>query len=209
MGPNDWPTRDMLAHRVASTPDPTALVSVETGQSWSYRELDSRVSNVAGQLAEYASQGVRIGLLLENRVEVIDLVHAAMRRTVSLVPLNVRLTGEELRPQVEAANLNLLICEANTESLAVEIADCQVVSVDEPDSVTVDSIQPARNDGRTEGRQTDLGESLRQRDCISIPARGRSRRPVVGLPADLPYGWACPNLPLGALRDDGSPPTGF
>ena len=139
-GQFDWPTTDLLAHRAASTPDRTALVSAVTGESSTYHELDGRVSDVARRLDEYASRDARLGLLLENRVEVAELAHAAMRRAVSLVPLNVRLTGEELRPQVEAADLEVLICEADTEDLAIEIADCQVVSIDDPGREEVRSL---------------------------------------------------------------------
>jgi O-succinylbenzoic acid--CoA ligase len=144
-GPADWPTTDLLAHRAASTPDRTALVSAGSGESWSYRELDERVTGVAGRLEGTADPGDRVGLLLSNRIEVVELVHAAMRRGATLVPLNVRLTADELRPQVAAADLDRLVCEADTEEVAVEVAD-RVASVDDPTREEVDSFRQRNDD---------------------------------------------------------------
>lgn len=104
----EWPTRDLLAHRAAATPDRTALVAAESGESWTYRGLDERVGRVAGGLARFAGSGDRVGVLLDTRTAFAELVHAAMRLRAMLVPLNVRLTPGELRAQVTRADLDLL-----------------------------------------------------------------------------------------------------
>lgn len=146
-GFGDWPSKDLLAYRAATTPERTALVSAEMGESWTYRDLARRVASVAERLTESTSRNGRVGTLMANRRDFVEFAHAAMRMGVSIVPLNVRLTAEELRPQIEAANLDVLICEADTEELAVEVADCRVVSVDEPTHDGVDSFQ--EDDGET------------------------------------------------------------
>lgn len=138
----DWPTRDPLAHRAATSPERTALVDTDSGATWTYRELDARVERRAGALA---SNGVapddRIGLLLSTRVAFVELVHAAMRLRATLVPLNAELTPEELGPQVQQAALDCLLCQAGTEETAVELADgIPVYSVDEPEHGRIDQV---------------------------------------------------------------------
>ena len=133
-GPVDWPTRDLLAHRVAATPERTALVDADRDERWTYRELDERVGRRAAALAEQGvDPGTVIGVLAENRVAFVELVHAAMRLRATLVPLNASLTAAELAPQVERAAVDRLLCGADTEERAADLAaDLPVYSVDDP-----------------------------------------------------------------------------
>ena len=133
--PVEWPPDDPLAHRVATTPERTALVDADSGETWTYRELDARVERRAAALA---SRGVepddRIGLLLGTRVAFVELVHAAMRLRATLVPLNAELTPAELDPQAQQADIDCLLCEIGNEETAVELGDgVPVYSVDEPE----------------------------------------------------------------------------
>jgi O-succinylbenzoic acid--CoA ligase len=141
----DWPTRDLLAHRAAATPDRTALVAAETGESWTYRDLDAAVADLVPTLERFAPDyDGTVGVLLDTRVEFVHVAFAAMRRAQTLVPLNVRLTAEELRPQADRADLDVLVCGADTEALAVEVADCPVVTVDDAASDEVAAVEDTR-----------------------------------------------------------------
>lgn len=143
--PVDWPTRDLLSHRVAATPDRTAVVDAASGESTTYRALDERVERFVPTLEAHTDpHESRMALLLDTRVAFAELVFAAMRRGVSIVPLNVRLTPGELGPQLARTDPDLLVCERDTESTALDALaaareeshdlDLSVLSVDAPTS---------------------------------------------------------------------------
>ncbi|WP_435152801.1 class I adenylate-forming enzyme family protein [Haladaptatus sp. DFWS20] len=141
-------TNDWLAHRSAVSPGATALIEAEDGTEWTYADLDSAVERTAGRLAGLGlREGDHLGVLMETRMESVRLVHAAMRLGCVLVPLNVRLAVPELRRQVGVTDLSALVCEANTEATAREIAvDVPVVSVDASIDTTLGECERAEFD---------------------------------------------------------------
>ncbi|WP_396612784.1 o-succinylbenzoate--CoA ligase [Haloferax sp. S1W] len=148
------PMRDWLSHRVAATPDRRALIHAPTGESLTFRELDTLVTETAGQLAALGvQQGDHLGVILEPGIQYVRLIHAATRLGAVLVPLSERLTATEVERNVDIADVTSLICGENTESVAAEATtDVPVASVDEPQwdgvvnlsSIAPKSITPAR-----------------------------------------------------------------
>ncbi|WP_049917216.1 o-succinylbenzoate--CoA ligase [Halogeometricum pallidum] len=141
--------RDWLSHRVRASPDETALVRAATGESWTFAELDGLVEETAGRLAALGVEpGDHLGTVLGPRVEYVALIHAAMRLGVTLVPMGDALTVPELREQVETADVTALVCDAETEAVAADVADAAaapVVSVDDPttdDAVRLSAVPP-------------------------------------------------------------------
>ncbi len=144
-GPIDWPTRDLVAHRVAATPDRTALIDIATETEWTVRELDRRVDRAAAGLESHldgreGAGGERIGVLMDTRPAFATLFFAAMRTGTTVVPLNVRETVGELAAKVDRTDLAAIVCERATEKTALEVAaeaahrSIDVRSVDEPRS---------------------------------------------------------------------------
>jgi O-succinylbenzoic acid--CoA ligase len=140
--PVQWPTADLLAHRVAATPGREALVDADAGERWSYRDLDGRVDRMAGALAAAGvAPGDRVGLLADTRPAFAAMVHAAARLRVTLVPFNAALTAAELRPQVARTGVAHLVCTADTEAPALDVAgDAGVLTLDDPYSREVDAL---------------------------------------------------------------------
>ena len=136
--PGRWPTRDLLTHRVAATPERPALVDTADGRSWTYGELDRVVDEMAAALGP----GGPVGTVLETRVAFVTLVHAAMRTGRTLVPLNVQLPTETLTDQARRAGVDLLVCGRDTERVAREVAPGPVASVDPPEGEGVDRVSP-------------------------------------------------------------------
>ncbi len=66
-------------------------------------------------------QGHRVALLAANGLPYVAFVHALTRLGAILVPLNLRLTLEELCWQVRDMHASLLVCDENYASLATEI----------------------------------------------------------------------------------------
>lgn len=135
----EWPTRDLVAHRVSATPQRTAVIDVATGTEWTVRELDRRVDSAASNLESAVPAGTdrtRIALLMDTRPAFAILFFAAMRTGTTVVPLNVRETTDELAAKVERSDPAVIVCERATEDAALEIAadtgSIDVRSVDEP-----------------------------------------------------------------------------
>lgn len=153
--------RDWLSHRVAATPDETALVAATSGTEWTYAELDEAVSQLAARLAGLGvAPGDHLGAVLEPRVEYVTLVHAAMRLRTRLVPISHRLTGGELAAQLRQGDVTTLVCGERTEETATEgtdIEDVPIVSLDAPDQDTVAYVRDAEpvDIGRPEWSRSD------------------------------------------------------
>ena len=146
-GRGTWPTRDVLAHRAGATPERTALVDTADGATWTYRELDRVVDGVAAGLGS----GGPVGTLLSTRVAFMALVHAAMRTGRTLVPLNTQLPAEALADQARRADVDLLVCERDTEDVARDIAPESVASVDSPERTDIARLPPEAGDGVESG----------------------------------------------------------
>jgi O-succinylbenzoic acid--CoA ligase len=143
--------RDWLSARTAVTPDSTALVHAASGETWTFAELDADVTDLAGRLAALGvTEGDHLGAVMGASTAYVRLVHAAMRLGATLVPLDHRSTAGELGGMVETADVTTLVCDADTESVAVEAAgDVPVVSVDlpaDPDVRALSTADPASVD---------------------------------------------------------------
>src|SRR5690348_17002059 len=91
-------------------------------EQWSFAELNRCVSRLARQLATLGVQvGDHVALLAANGAAYIACVHALTRLGAILVPLNTRLSAEELRWQVCDVHATLLICDAHFTALAAEV----------------------------------------------------------------------------------------
>ncbi|QFU83794.1 class I adenylate-forming enzyme family protein [Natronorubrum aibiense] len=158
--PVDWPTRDLLSHRVAVTPQRTALLDEETGATWTYRELDRRVDRVAASLEEFETgrDQPRLGVLMDTRPTFVTVFFAAMRAGLTVVPLNVRETVAELAGKAERTAPNAVVCERDTESMALEVVDAfeSDAATESPAVLTVD--EPANGRTRRLRASVDAGE---------------------------------------------------
>jgi fatty-acyl-CoA synthase len=84
-----------LVQRERLTPEREAVV--DGGRRLTYRELNRRVNRLARALQEDGLQaGDRIGILAFNRLEFVEVIMAAAKLGLILVPLNWRLTPAEL-----------------------------------------------------------------------------------------------------------------
>ncbi len=143
--PTDWPTRDLVAHRTAATPQRTALVDTETGFEWSFREFDRRVDRVASALEAVTAgesdgggdDGQRIALLMPTRPAFATIFFAAMRTGTTVLPLNVRETIGELAAKVERTDPTTLVCDGSTEDAAREVA-AEIEPIDSADTDSID-----------------------------------------------------------------------
>ena len=111
---------DWLAHRASATPDRLAVIFRD--KQYSFAELHLRVAGVIRLLEDAGlSPGQRAALLLHNGIHFVDFVHALPRFGAIIVPLNTRLTAEELSWQIHHADCRLLIYDEANAGKAREI----------------------------------------------------------------------------------------
>ncbi len=103
---------DWLAARADTTPRATAVI---TGNlRWTYAELDLRVNQFASRLLLYTKFGDRIAALLANDIDYVCLIHASARIGTVMVPLNIRLSAEEIGWQLKRARCEILVFDQST-----------------------------------------------------------------------------------------------
>lgn len=102
---------DWLSRRAETHPAHPALLAEEA--TWTFAELAERVMGAAGVLAALGvGAGDRVALLARNGPAFVATVHALGRLGAVLVPLNARLTADELAWQLSDCGASLLLHDA-------------------------------------------------------------------------------------------------
>ena len=86
---------DWLKERAAKTPHHPAIVSAD--KTLTYQQLNA----LADDYSRHFREGTRAGLLLPNTADTVALIWGAIRAGAVLVPLNTRLTFDEIRWQLQ------------------------------------------------------------------------------------------------------------
>lgn len=95
-----------------------ALVDRASGRRYSYGELDAEADRWAARLAEECvGIGARVAVLSTNRVELVALLFACVRRGAALVPLNWRLAAPEVAAVLADSAPTLVIAEGRFDAL--------------------------------------------------------------------------------------------
>jgi O-succinylbenzoic acid--CoA ligase len=111
---------DWLKHCAENTPDHLAVKCGEI--RWSFADLDQQANRLAQQLATAGVQeGSRVALLAANGLAYVACVHALTRLGAILVPLNTRLTQQELAWQLCDVQATLLLTDTRYASIADEL----------------------------------------------------------------------------------------
>ena len=132
--------------KVAAARHPGALALTFEAARWSYAALDEAITSAAVRLEQLGvRRGHRVAVLSFNTPEVLLALFAVRRIGATLVPLNARLTAEELRPQIMRAEPMLVLADA---SLGTRIAGARGLSV-----------LSERGNGAPSGTPLGLGET--------------------------------------------------
>ena len=118
---------DVVSHHARRTPSAIALADADTGREYSWAELEERVARCAGLLrSEYTiAPGDRVAVIAENDPRVIEVQFACMRVDAIFVPLNWRLTDEELAYQCDDADVSLVVHDATWADSATRLANAR------------------------------------------------------------------------------------
>ena len=118
--PRQGDVADFIAYRAQVNSKRTACIDMQSGQSFSYGELNSQVSQCASWLTQQLSSGARVAMLSRNRVEFLIVFFACVRARMIFLPLNWRLSGAELRALVADGTPDIFIYESEFEESARE-----------------------------------------------------------------------------------------
>lgn len=108
----------MICEYAAADPSGLALDDLSRQRTWA--ELADRSTRVARLLREELGLGVRshAAMLMENRVECIELALGAMSAGIWLTPINWHLGAEEIAHIVEDSGARVLFCDRRFEEVA-------------------------------------------------------------------------------------------
>ena len=116
-----FPAPDWLAHRAATLAGHAAVFVGD--ERITYADLDRRATLLAKALIFGGIEpGDRVALLAQNSLEFVEAVHAVPRASGILVPLNARLTPDELAWQLSDCGAKALLCHQPTLAAAREAA---------------------------------------------------------------------------------------
>ena len=120
-------TTDWLSARVRATPH-KAFLHVEA-ETVSFADVDRLVSATTAIIRAHTnvSAGDHVALLMTNGLASVVSLLALMRLGAVIVPLNTRLTADELKWQFTNSDCRLLICERDGEARARALTDAVLV----------------------------------------------------------------------------------
>ncbi len=100
--------KNWLSAAAIARPDGAAVI-LPDGDTITYAELERLcIAQAATLAATGVGQYAHVALLMENSLRYLVVVHAVMRLGAILIPLNTRLTVEELSFQLDSSRTNLL-----------------------------------------------------------------------------------------------------
>jgi fatty-acyl-CoA synthase len=103
---------------------PDKLAIVDGTRRFSYAEFGARVYRLASALrARGVQEGDRVAILCRNAAEVLEAHFAIPQLGAVMVPINVRLTSEEVRYILEHSGARALLIESGLASLLEPIRD--------------------------------------------------------------------------------------
>jgi len=132
-------------------------LAIQCGEvRWSFAELDYQVTRLAKQLATAGiREGNRVALLAANGLPYVVTVHALTRLGAILVPLNTRLTFEELGWQIRDIHISHLLSDTFHERSATDL----VQAIPELIQGTL-QVEPESNNVVLKGSDEDLNTPL-------------------------------------------------
>jgi fatty-acyl-CoA synthase len=114
---------DLLSSKARLTPDREALLDQNTGQRYTYAQLNRRANRAANFLSQklHVQKGDRVSILAQNCLAYVDLVYGLAKIGAIFAPLNWRLTARELAYIVSDSQPKVLICSSDYTAILKEL----------------------------------------------------------------------------------------
>lgn len=128
--------KDWLAARAILNPQKLAIAF--EGQQYTFDELNVLTAKWAGRLAALSvSHGDVVALLVPNSIEFVAISFAVMRLQAVLLPLNTRLTTQEVAYQLDVANAKFLLTTKEQEQFEVSFKNTFYIEQDYFEGVAI------------------------------------------------------------------------
>ncbi|MET0679889.1 MAG: class I adenylate-forming enzyme family protein [Burkholderiales bacterium] len=130
-----------FAGSVARFPDKVAIIDLHGGRERlvTYAELDERADRVAGLVRGLGVRpGERVGMIVGNRVEFLEIFFGTMRSGAIPVAINTRLARDTLRFILEDAECHAVFVEPEVHADAIDVAQAAPV----PHRVSLGTVPP-------------------------------------------------------------------
>lgn len=117
-----------IAKRARQCPQKTALVQIETDEQWTYEQLMKQIKWWGHCFSVNQFQkGERIAVLMENSIHCFAILFACRLKKLIYVPLNTRLSQEELDYVISDCTPSILLTDEVNEKLARTLMEnCQL-----------------------------------------------------------------------------------
>lgn len=110
---------EMLARNARREPDRTAVIFAD--ESLTFKELDTRVNQLANALTERGvTHGDKVAVLMYNSLQVVESFFACQKLGVTPVPVNFRLAASELAYILKDSDAVAVLTDGELTALAVE-----------------------------------------------------------------------------------------
>ncbi len=112
-------------------PDKKAVMSLDTGLSLTYKQLDDKSRKVGSYLLNHfqLKKGDRIAVVAAHSPEYLMLFIAAQRLGLILVPINFRATEYELLHYINDVNPSLILAELKQFNLLNKVSEIEITTV--------------------------------------------------------------------------------
>ena len=130
--------QNWLTARLNTSPNAPALYADDA--CWTYHQLEQMARRYVTALAPHIRDGQRVALLLDNQPEAIFAIHALIGMGATLVPLNTRLTRDEIAYQLTRSDAALLL---TSTAYAERVAGLDVPAL-HVESISADTVPDPR-----------------------------------------------------------------
>ena len=114
---------DWISTQTSLQPEATAFIDLYGNRQFNWQQLDDRVTRLANGLSNLGvSAGDRVAYIGLNSTDVIDMLYACIRLRAIYVPLNFRLTAQELSYIVGDASPTVLFFDTDFTAVVEAVA---------------------------------------------------------------------------------------
>lgn len=142
---------DLLSKRAQLTPHREALLEIETGQRYTYAQLNTRANQFANLMLELGvCKGDRVSILAQNSLIYMDMFYGVGKIGAIFAPLNWRLTLKELAYIVNDLQPKILLVGPEYTALAEELRTLTTIETyfALPDTALADAVPYAERHRR-------------------------------------------------------------
>ncbi len=208
---------DLLSARARLNPESVALAEADTGQGYSYAQLNRRANRMANFLKEKCGlhKGDRVSILAYNSVYYLDLLYGLAKIGAIFAPLNWRLTANELAYIVNDCQPKALLYGPELKDVLNELRPrIQVPVYIAIETAELDSDLAERGDLLFDAEAAQVSEEEPQRPSLSgedplciLYTSGTTGRPKGAILPHRQILWNCINTVIswGLLASDITP----